>query len=181
MVLQQAARVGWTELWLWKADIKSAYGQLFIAAKQSKQDANLLIACLVNRRHVHDPRISSYGSCLGPDIKSDQDQPDLEIHCDEFQGACSKDILESEKHIACDFTIRLLGPKASEGPEKKNKYESGRQIERISVNQNNKRLKRRAQQLISDSSYILAMCEKYDSKELEISKRDRSRKMYLPE
>lgn len=44
MILQQARRVGWKNLILWKADIRSAYAQMFVAAK----DAALLTAELTN-------------------------------------------------------------------------------------------------------------------------------------
>jgi hypothetical protein len=137
MVLREAERIGWRNLRLWKADIRSAYGQLFVAAK----DATLLTAQLTDDKciiHI----ICSYGFtgtgyAFGPisrvikHVAGSQMAGGLEIYCDDFQGACAVGELESEKRTAYEFTTRLLGPKAFAGVGERDKYKEGRQIEWI--------------------------------------------------
>ena len=137
MILQQAERVGWIKLRLWKADIRSAYAQLFVAAK----DAPLLTAELTGgicTIHI----VSSYGFtgtgyAFGPisrvieSIAGGEMKGGLAIYCDDFEGACAEEELEDDKKIAYDFTRNLLGPKAFAGVGERDKYEAGRVIEWI--------------------------------------------------
>lgn len=137
MILQQAKRVGWKELILWKADIRSAYAQMFVAAK----DAALLTAELTDGIGVI-PIVSGFGFtgtgyAFGPisrvikDIAGTEMQGGLELYCDDFQGACARRELESEKKIAYEFTERLLGPKAFAGVGERDKYQAARKMELI--------------------------------------------------
>ena len=137
MILQQAKRVGWEDLILWKADIRSAYAQMFVAAK----DAALLTAELTNGIGII-PIVSGYGFtgtgyAFGPIsrvikiVAGGEMQGGLELYCDDFQGACAKTELESEKQIAYRFTERLLGPKAFAGVGERDKYQAARKLELI--------------------------------------------------
>ena len=141
MILKQAARVGWDELILWKDDIKGAYGQMFVAAK----DATLLTAELTNGIGVVSIvcgyGFTGTGYAFGPisrvikDVAGGAMAGGLELYCDDFQGACAKRELESEKQIAYDFTKRLLGPNAFAGPDERRinnpKYKEGRTLDFI--------------------------------------------------
>ena len=137
MVLREAERVGWSNLRLWKHDIKSAYGQLYVAAK----DAILLVCELTDGKCVIHI-ISGYGFtgtgyAFGPISRVIKERAGglmaggLEIYCDDFQGACAESELASEKHIAIEFTTELLGPKAFAGIGERDKYKAGRQLEWI--------------------------------------------------
>lgn len=137
MVIREAARVGWSNLRLWKHDIRSAYGQLYVAAK----DAILLVCELTDGKCVIHI-ISGYGFtgtgyAFGPISRVIKERAGglmaggLEIYCDDFQGACAESELTSEKHIAIEFTTKLLGPKAFAGIGERDKYKAGRQLEWI--------------------------------------------------
>lgn len=137
MVLREAARVGWSNLRLWKHDIRAAYSQLFVAAK----DATLLVCELTDGKCVIHI-ISGYGFtgtgyAFGPisrvikEIAGGLMAGGLEIYCDDFQGACAESELSSEKQIAVGFTTELLGPKAFAGIGERDKYKAGRQLEWI--------------------------------------------------
>ena len=137
MVLKQAERVGWTNLRLWKADIRSAYAQLFVAAK----DATLLVAELTDNKCVihitSNYGFTGTGYAFGPvtrvilAIAGKEIAGGLEMYCDDLQGACSESELESEKAICYDFATRLLGPKAFALEGEKNKYKQGTRMEWI--------------------------------------------------
>lgn len=137
MIIREADRVGWDKLILWKADIRSAYGQLFVRAK----DAKLLVAELTNDKcviHVtSNYGFTGTGYAFGPvsrvikAVAGNEMAGGLEVYCDDFQGACGEDELVSEKCIAYGFTERLLGPRAFAGVGERDKYKSGRRMEWI--------------------------------------------------
>lgn len=137
MILQQVERVGWERAVLWKADIRSAYGQMFVAAK----DATLLTTELTNGigmvSIVSGYGFTGTGYAFGPlsrVIKREVEKTlkgGLEIYCDDLQGACAEEELEGEKRVAYSFIERLLGPRAFAGTGEKNKYKAGRTLELI--------------------------------------------------
>ena len=137
MILEQVERVGWVKLRLWKADIRGAYGQLYVAPK----DAFLLVAELTDEKcvtHITSGYgFTGTGYAFGPitrvvkDMVRKEIAGGLEIYCDDFQGACAEDELISEKAIAYGYTTRLLGPRAFAGEGERDKYEAGRMIEWI--------------------------------------------------
>ena len=137
MILKQADRVGWTRLRLWKADIRSAYGQMFVDC----EDAILLVAELTDGKcvvHITSGYgFTGTGYAFGPitrvikAVAGSRMAGGLEIYCDDFQGACAVEELGSEKEIAYGFTTELLGPKAFAGKGERDKYGEGRQMEWI--------------------------------------------------
>lgn len=137
MILRSVHKYGWDKVVLWKADLKNAYGQLFVRA----QDATLLTTELTDELSIIHI-IMTYGFtgtgyAFGPISRAIETVPqrlmegEMKVYVDDILAVCEAGQEESEKEICYKFCRQLLGPKAFAGVGERDKYKSGRALEMI--------------------------------------------------